>query len=200
MFLLLDLKKYGEFSLEEDIPVDLSSTNPTALGLTYELIEPMKKWRIRYSGPLLKGCRHPKLENRSNMEKTMVEIDLTYEVDTSMFWYMRDDHPLCLARNLSQEPWGLNFLKTCLRRTNDHGHYEEFGRLKGTIKVDKNAPEFYDFGTFRDHSWDIRRWATMDNLLILLIALEKPLILNDGKEYWYLDLTLVDMPGNQGGN
>lgn len=86
VFLLLDLKKYGEFSLEEDVPVDASSKNPTALGLTYEMIEPMKKWRIKYNGPLLNGCHHPKLENRAAMKKSNVQIDLVYEVDTPMFW------------------------------------------------------------------------------------------------------------------
>jgi hypothetical protein len=53
-------------------------------------------------------------------------------------------------------------------------------------------------GTFRDHSWDIRLWAAIDQLFILLLTLERPLII-DGKEFWYLDLTLVHMPNNSGG-
>ena len=44
---------------------------------------------------------------------------------------------------------------------------------------------------------DIRVWSAIDRLLILMIQ-HKPLII-DGVEYWFLDLTLVDMPGNSGG-
>ena len=71
---------------------------------------------------------------------------MVYEAETPEFWYMRDDHPMTLAKNLSQEPWGLNFLWTCLRRTADHAHYEDFGRLKGTVKVEGYAAKFHDMG------------------------------------------------------
>jgi len=90
------------------------------------------------------------------------------------------------------------FFKTCVNRTQNHGHYEDYGRLKGTISVNGKPPKTYDFGTFRDHSWDIRRWQTMDHLFILLVAFREPLLIQ-GKEYYYLDLTLVGMPGNIGG-
>ena len=93
----------------------------------------------------------------------------------------------------------MDFLRVCVKRTVDHAHYEDFGRAKGTISVNKSKPQLYNFGTFRDHSWDIRRWATMDKLNILLIALETPLRLYKNHEYWYLDLTIVGMPGNVGG-
>lgn len=56
----------------------------------------------------------------------------------------------------------------------------------------------YDFGTFRDHSWDIRVWQTMDHLFIILLTLKKPLKLFN-QDYYYLDLTSVSMPGNLGG-
>ena len=96
--------------------------------------------------------------------------------------------------------------QVCLTRSNNHAHYEEFGRLKGTITVTGGSgkmrkpakPCLYDFGTFRDHSWDIRAWAAIDQLLILLVAFRSPLII-DGTAYWYLDLTLVNMPGNTSG-
>ena len=50
----------------------------------------------------------------------------------------------------------------------------------------------------RDHSWDVRLRAAIDQLFILLVTLEEPIIIG-GEEYWYLDLTLVFMPGNSGG-
>ena len=199
MFLLLDLKEHGYLSLEADIPAE-GASNPTALGLSYTCVIPMKVWRLKYSGLMVQGQFHPMdKKGRNSAPRVQVDFDLEYVADTDEFWYMRDDHPSCLTGNLSQEVWGMDFLKVCLKRTVDHAHYEDFGRLRGSITVNSKTHKGYDFGTFRDHSWDIRRWATMDNLFILLIALEEPLVLSGGHEYWYLDLTLVDMPGNIGG-
>ena len=72
--------------------------------------------------------------------------------------------------------------------------------MKGKIKVGRrrNGARPYSFGTFRDHSWDIRNWAAMDSLFILLLHFDKPLCIG-GVEYHYFDLTLVDMPGNTNG-
>jgi len=199
VFLLVDSKEHGTFALEEDIPAE-STSNPTGMGLSYHCEIPMKRWRIKYSGPMRRKCTHPRdYEGLAYSEQVQVDVDLVYETESPLFWYMRDDHPKCLAGNLSQENWGMDFLRVCLKRTIDHAHYEDFGRAKGTIAINRSAPVQYDFGTFRDHSWDIRRWATMDKLNILLIALEKPLKLYKDHEYWYLDLTIVDMPGNVGG-
>ena len=203
VFLLLDIAGEGELALEEDVEAETAADgSPTALGLKFTCEVPMMRWRITYSGPMRRGCVHPQDKAAlAKAERVHADIDLVYDTDSPLFWYMRDDHPKCLARNLTQEPWGLNFLKTCIKRTADHGHYEDFGRLRGTVRV-KSSPaaptRSYDFATFRDHSWDVRRWATMDNLCILLIALEKPLRI-DGHDYWYVDLTLVDMPGNTSG-
>jgi hypothetical protein len=199
VFLLLDLKDHGTFALEEDVAAE-NSKNPTAMGLSYKCEIPMRRWKIRYSGPMRRNCTHPRnYEALANSERVHVELDLTYETESPLFWYMRDDHPTCLASNLAQETWGMDFLRVCIKRTVDHAHYEDFGRAKGKISINHGPPQVFDFGTFRDHSWDIRRWATMDKLNILLIALEKPLKLFKNHEYWYLDLTIVDMPGNVGG-
>ena len=61
--------------------------------------------------------------------------------------------------------------------------------MKGEIKVGrrKNGARPYSFGTFRDHSWDIRNWAAMDSLFILLLHFDKPLCIG-GVEYHYFDL------------
>jgi hypothetical protein len=203
VFLLLDTKDHGVLSLECDhVPVDHSCVHPSAKGLTYECIEPLKRWKLRYKGEMTRGLRGP--DDTSKGQSVFVELELEYEAETPLFWYMRDDNRETLAKNLSQEPWGMAFVNMCLNRTNNHGHYEDFGRCLGTIKVadDEEAcaglTSKYDFGTFRDHSWDIRMWATMDKLFILLLEMPTPLSIN-GKTYDYLDLTLVDMPKNAGG-
>mmetsp|Transcript_20103 Transcript_20103/g.33196 ORF Transcript_20103/g.33196 Transcript_20103/m.33196 type:complete len:443 (+) Transcript_20103:62-1390(+) len=200
VFLLLDLERYGQLSLEQDhVDADVDQYgNPRALGLVYECLEPMKRWRIKYTGKMKRGCVHPQESNTCKQDLVDVKVDMLYSRETPVFWYMRDDTPECLGKNLSQEPWGLQFLQVCLKRSKNHGHYEDYGRLCGTIRVNNDTPIEYDMGTFRDHSWDIRSWKCMESLLIVLVTLEQPLILF-GHEYWYLDLTLVSMPGNSSG-
>ena len=206
VFLLLDLKKYGYFTLEEDNvdwqrenPNGIDDGRPRAMGLVYECIDPMQTWTIKYNGPLTEGHNPPWIQSTApNLKTRTVAIDLTYYNETPTFWYMRDDASETLAKNLSQETWGLDFIRYCLARSKNHCHVEAWGSMKGTIAVDQDAPVKYNFGTFRDHSWDIRLWAAIDQLFILLLTLEKPLMIQ-GKEYWYLDLTLVHMPNNSGG-
>lgn len=205
VFLLLEIDGFGVLQLEEDeVPTTTNEqySSPSTCGLTYICEEPLKRWKIIYDDKLIKGNFHPldKDNKYKNSEKYRVKFELTYTADTPLFWYMRDDHSSCLAKNLAQEPWNYNFFKTCINRTSNHGHYEDYGRAIGTLKVyDDNNKEIvsknYNYGTFRDHSWDIRRWGTMDHLFILLLALDKPLIINN-KEFYYIDLTLVSMPGN----
>lgn len=198
VFMLLDLKEFGTFFLEQDnVPVDATKDNPNASGVEYTCLDPMKKWRIQYKGELYKGPCVAPAKLKPDAEKIHVELDLVYERDTPVFWYMRDDNKRTLAYNLSQETWNFNFFKYCLTRSKNHGHYEDYGRAKGTIRVGGQERKF-DFGTFRDHSWDIRVWQTMDSLFILLYTFKQPLNLF-GKDFYYLDLTLVSMPGNLGG-
>ena len=112
---------------------------------------------------------------------------------------MRDENPWALAKNLAQEPWGIPFFKTCINRTKNHGHYEDYGRAVGRISVGREKPQVYDFGTFRDHSWDIRRWAAIDHLLILLIDLERPLVLDGLRwevECWTFLRDTLYLPNN----
>ncbi len=225
VFLLLDLADYGELTLEVD---DLDwrteqaasaskgggNEDPLAAGLLYECVDPLQSWRIRYDGELLRGHRDPwttgPVDSRrrgasasrgagdESKKYLRVKMDLEYENHTPTFWYMRDDNTETLAKNLSQEVWGLDFVRYCLSRSKNHCHYESWGSLKGIIQVEDDPPRSYDFGTFRDHSWDIRLWAAIDQLFILLVTLEEPILIG-GAEYWYLDLTLVFMPGNSGG-
>ncbi|GBG26734.1 Hypothetical Protein FCC1311_029552 [Hondaea fermentalgiana] len=199
----LDIAGVGIFSFErDDVPVSdaaRASGRPSACGLELECLEPMRKWRLRFDGKMRRGCHTPQqARTLSDSDLIEVDVDLVYERQTPVFYYMRDDCAETLANNLSQEPWGIQFAKVCLNRSKNHGHYEDFGTLSGTVRINGISSREYAFDTFRDHSWDIRRWATMDSVLILLVTLEEPLHLF-GHEYWFLDLTLVSMPGNTSG-
>ena len=150
VFLLLDLTKYGPLTIEEDNvdwrkELNAEDGNPRALGLVYECVDPMQTWRITYNGEMTDGHQIP--WEKKNIKKRNVCLDLTYENDTPTFWYMRDDAKETLAKNLSQEAWGLDFIRYCLARSKNHCHIEAWGSMKGTISVDDELPETYNFGT-----------------------------------------------------
>jgi hypothetical protein len=195
VFLLIDSTEHGYLCIEDDVPVE-NKTAPRAVGLRYEMIEPMKRWRIKFDGLARRGHRvEGAYEPITEKNGVRVQIDLEYEADTQHVWYMRDEHVSVLGKNLSQEPWDANFLRYCLNRSGNHGHIEDYGRMVGSVTVGSSTPTEYDFGTFRDHSWDIRLWAAIDHLFILLMALRTPLTI-DGVEYTYLNLTLCSLTGN----
>ena len=216
VLLIVDTKSHGILSLEvDDVPVENAPrkdgvvVTATGLGISYECLEPMQKWRIRYKGLLRKGyldreqvskgATLPPLVKGENA--VHVDLDMVYTNDSATFWYMRDEPTMTLAKNLSQEPWNGRFFQYCLQRSHNHCHVEAFGRMKGAVVLDngsKAAKRKYDCGTFRDHSWDLRNWSAIDQLFILMVAFKTPLVLN-GEEYWYLDITLVHMPGNSNG-
>jgi hypothetical protein len=141
--LALDLNGYGVLTLEQD-HVSLSGEtsnaemppsndhyifeNPSGLNLSYTCVDPMKKWRIEYKGMLLEGYNNPHGDDKTNSTgKRYVEIDLMYTNNSDVFWYMRDENQMTLAKNLSEEPWGYRFFKYCLERSHNHCHIEAFG-------------------------------------------------------------------------
>ena len=126
---------------EDRVPVTSSAggpgqgDHPEAVGLSYICEEPMRRWRLHYEGPMRRGAYVPPAtwreqsaggeqqgrrgrqlndeeeDEADGFETVQVVIDLVYERDTPVFWYMRDDCPETLAKNLSQEPWGFDFVK-----------------------------------------------------------------------------------------
>jgi hypothetical protein len=124
-----------------------------------------------------------------------LDLNHQYNAETPHIWYMRDEPLSALGKNLAQEPWDFNFFHYCLKRSGNHGHIEDYGKLVGCIAVAASKPTKYEFATFRDHSWDMRVWAAIDHIFILLMALRTPLKI-DGVEYTYLNVTLVSLKGN----
>ena len=93
IFLLLDIAGHGTFSLEaDDVPVDHSDEHPSGLGLSFTCEKPLQRWRLRYAGPMRRGCVHPSLaldmeELTNSGQSVHVELDLIYERETPLFWY-----------------------------------------------------------------------------------------------------------------
>jgi hypothetical protein len=76
IFLLIDSAEHGYLCIEEDVPVEDKSA-PSCLGLRYEMIEPMKRWRIKFDGLARKGHRvEGAYEPITEKNGVRVQIDL----------------------------------------------------------------------------------------------------------------------------
>jgi hypothetical protein len=88
-------------------------------GFTWDILEPLKKWRIRFDGQLNVGGHDPPSPSRRGRradgtgEKVDVSYDLIFERDKPAYIY--DENP----------EWDGLF----------DGHIDEVGTVKGTLRV-----------------------------------------------------------------
>lgn len=110
---------------------------------------PGKAWTIAYRGPLTDAA--------GNLEDGEIALDFT--ATHPMFDYAQSTDRGLVADCLAREPWSLEFFKKL--RELGQVHYEQFGRLKGTVRFGQVAREL-DLLTTRDHSFGTRDWAIWD--------------------------------------
>ena len=140
--------------------------------LVHERLEPLKRWRIRYDGPIY-HFKDPRMVGSTertqlvDLPRKEVALDLTFEglhepYDFNAHMRKMPMHPFDLARSLTpgQIRYSLLSLPTRLRqglRMSRARHYEQAGALSGTLRVDNESVEFRGTGQ-RDHSWGVRDW------------------------------------------
>jgi hypothetical protein len=112
-------------------------------GFVWEIVEPLKKWRIRFDGQLNVGGHDPAIPVEAVVgvadgtgEKVDVSYDLVFERDKPAYLY--DDNP----------EWDGLF----------DGHIDEVGTVKGTLTVGEKTYEIDGRGS-KDHSWGVRDWG-----------------------------------------
>lgn len=112
-------------------------------GFEWEILEPLKRWRIRFAGQLNDGGRDPAVPVEAVVaaaagtgEKVDVSFDLVFERDKPAYLY--DENP----------EWDGLF----------DGHIDEVGTVKGTLSVGDRTLEIDGRGS-KDHSWGARDWS-----------------------------------------
>lgn len=73
--------------------------------------------------------------------------------------------PICTARAMAAEKWSKEFFAEVQK--NNQVHYEQVGRLTGTLKI-SDAEFKFDLPCVRDHSFGTREWEYMNNHLWLM--------------------------------
>lgn len=115
-------------------------------GLRLDVLEPGKRWRIEYSGPLRRDGRSIDCEASLQFRSDHALVDFSHAVA-----------PATLARALAAQPWSRRFFEQLEEiRTI---HYEQAGRLTGTITLGGHEHAI-DVPSLRDHSFGRRRWSS----------------------------------------
>jgi hypothetical protein len=112
-------------------------------GFEWEIVEPLKRWRIRFSGRLNDGGSDPAIPVPAVVAAGAapggtvdVSYELTFERDKPAYLY--DENP----------QWDGLF----------DGHIDEVGRVTGTVRVGDRTYEVDGRGS-KDHSWGVRDWG-----------------------------------------
>jgi len=158
-----------------------------AAGLSITLIEPMKLWRLKYSG-LLKV-----LTNEANTEDDLVEVEL--EIDwtacTDYFNFDGDMNTHAMSTAVALETWSKEFFHR-LEETHQT-HYEQYGRLQCHLSIKdpkgriSSTPQTIKLVGLRDHSFGKHReWRYFYRYGLQMFQLEDGSCIQAG---------VVSMPG-----
>lgn len=118
--------------LKEQVGFD--SPTISAKGLTFQNLEPEKRWRLLFAGNLMKaGGTSPVPVN--------THFDLTFETLNPVFNYRE-----CIAGE-----------KELASRAVASEHLEQFGKITGLLLMEGKEYKICGLGE-RDHSWGVREW------------------------------------------
>ncbi|XP_074660914.1 uncharacterized protein LOC141913314 [Tubulanus polymorphus] len=127
----------------------------SAGGLLIEPVEPMKTWKISFTGEL----RLTNLEGEISFVKSSFEFAWTalhetyFDFDTDLHWAT-----ICDA--IAREKWSSEFFKGL--KEAHQTHYEQFGEIKGIIEMEGFENRQISVKGVRDHSYgNIRDWSDL---------------------------------------
>ena len=125
--------------------------------LAYQRIEPLNKWRLTFAGTMADADDSRRLPELSleNLRLQDVEVDLEFEGLAPCFDF-KNAHPRAMGEMLVEAGTHLRDLRKVSKVSSEH--YEQVGRVNGTIRIGNREITFQGSG-HRDHSWGPRDWA-----------------------------------------
>lgn len=158
---LLELPSLPDTCLLEDKPKSYA-----AGGLVIDPVEPMKRWRLSFNGPL----RLTPTGGGSQQQIT-ASFTLDWVAYTPCFDFDTDLHPRSLCDGMAREIWSrerFNDLKLAHQT-----HYEQFGEISGTLNLGTFGERKLRVQGVRDHSYgNLRDWSDLHRYAIQYLHLE----------------------------
>nr|XP_023014881.1 uncharacterized protein LOC111504538 [Leptinotarsa decemlineata] len=133
-----------------------------AEGIKMEPVEPMKKWKLSYSGKM------KEFGNRAVEHN--VKIEGSWESDQPYFNFDYDIDPMLMAKSMALERWSRSYFEVL--EGNHQTHYEQFGTLKLDVTIDEKVFKI-ELETVRDHSFGkYREWGQFHRYALHYFATE----------------------------
>uniref|UniRef100_A0A914XFV9 DUF7064 domain-containing protein n=1 Tax=Plectus sambesii TaxID=2011161 RepID=A0A914XFV9_9BILA len=147
-----------------NLPVDDVPGAYAAKGITVKCLEPMKKWHISY-----RGLMH--LNKNVNKNPVNADITMIWTNFGDYFDFDMENSVECIARAIATEPWSRAMFKRL--QASHQTHYEQFGDIQATIKIDGQKESRVQMRSMRDHTIaNHRDWGELRRYIMTIFHLE----------------------------
>ncbi|XP_054287744.1 uncharacterized protein LOC129003474 [Macrosteles quadrilineatus] len=134
-----------------------------AEGLLLQPLEPMRKWKLTYTGEMWLHVNPTK--------QFSVAFSAVFTSALPIFHYDTDLDPGLLAAAIANEPWTLQYFKAL--KKSHQCHYEQMGNMEATLTVNTEVYNLTNMAAFRDHSYGVERdWELLHRYVFHMIFLE----------------------------
>ncbi|XP_013420120.1 uncharacterized protein LOC106180635 [Lingula anatina] len=131
-------------------------------GLKFEAVKPMQTWNLTFDGNM-RIVRTGEIKH--------VRFLLVWTATTDYFDFDTDMENHALAQAIARERWTRTFFDAL--KVAHQTHYEQFGRISGTVHIEGVGEKQLDVQGVRDHSYgNIRDWKDLHRYCIQYIQLE----------------------------
>ncbi|GFR96786.1 transposase [Elysia marginata] len=160
VWLFLEIPGIGCLQHPRHPDVDIHFTNGSTFsagGLTFEVIEPMKTWKISFSGKLRKGLCN------SNSDKTSEFVETSFSFIWKAFSPPFNLHTDMVPENVSREPKNSNIL------------YQQWGELRGRLNVEGLDEQHLYLQCVRERLVGEKDWSMSHRYIVNHIYLQNVL-------------------------
>lgn len=159
--LVVSLKKGSILAMAFNEKASIDQRKLSIGGLEFNLCEPLKMWRLGYSGEMVSMEDSRMLaqmdENKAtSLARARVELDLTFDALSPCFDFKAAD-AAALAEMIVSCKTKLSDLRKVSRVS--RGHYEQACFVRGGIDAEGTGRLLLDGTGHRDHSWGVRDWS-----------------------------------------
>lgn len=179
IWLLMHVPGVGYLQHPVHPDTSIFNTDPnsfTAGGLRFDVVHPMQRWRVSYSGQLRVGpCNS--LESKPDK---FLDVRFTFQWDAFAphFNYDSDLDPSLLGDAIARETWTKEYFERL--HQNHQTHYEQWGELKGTMSIEGHETQQLRLKAIRDHSFGVRRWTDFYRYIYCFLYIENGTTLQIG--------------------
>ncbi|XP_041376866.1 putative phosphoenolpyruvate synthase [Gigantopelta aegis] len=175
IWMYLDLPGIGPLQHPVHPDTDLCNVDGekfSAGGLTFEMLQPMLRWKVSYSGQLRVGLCND-IKNKPD-KFVHVSLSLIWTAFSGPFNFDTDVHPAALSDAIAREDWNKEYFHKL--KSLHQTHYEQWGELRGTISVEGYEDRPIYIKTVTDHSFGTRDWRAFRRYIVHFIYVESGLV------------------------